>query len=77
MTAGTSATPNPWTLETLAAQIDGGVIFAEIAAPPMNLSGASSSATWSPSFSEPRRTTPLECWCSAAPTPTTSSRMSI
>ncbi len=37
MTAGTSATPNPWTLETLAAQIDGGVVFAEIAAPPMNL----------------------------------------
>ena len=39
MTAGTSATPNPWTLETLAAQIDGGVVFAEIAAPPMNLLG--------------------------------------
>jgi hypothetical protein len=38
-TAGTSATPDPWTFETLRVQIDGGVVFAEIAAPPMNLLG--------------------------------------
>jgi enoyl-CoA hydratase/carnithine racemase len=39
MTADTSATRNPWTFETLTVHIDGGVVFAEIAAPPMNLLG--------------------------------------
>ena len=38
-TASTSATPDPWTFETLRVHIDGGVVFAEIAAPPMNLLG--------------------------------------
>jgi enoyl-CoA hydratase/carnithine racemase len=35
----TSATPDPRTFETLTVHIDGGVVFAEIAAPPMNLLG--------------------------------------
>jgi enoyl-CoA hydratase/carnithine racemase len=34
-----SPTPEPWTLETLTVQLDAGVLFAEIAAPPMNLLG--------------------------------------
>jgi enoyl-CoA hydratase/carnithine racemase len=38
-TASTSATPDPWTFETLRVHIDRGVVFAEIAAPPMNLLG--------------------------------------
>jgi enoyl-CoA hydratase/carnithine racemase len=38
-TAGTSATPSPWTFETLRVHIDRGVVRAEIAAPPMNLLG--------------------------------------
>ncbi len=35
----TSATADRWTFETLTAHIDGAVLFAEIAAPPMNLLG--------------------------------------
>jgi enoyl-CoA hydratase/carnithine racemase len=35
----TSATPDSWTFETLTVHIDGAVLFAEIAAPPMNLLG--------------------------------------
>jgi enoyl-CoA hydratase/carnithine racemase len=38
-TGGASATPGPWTFETLRVQPDGGVVFAAIAAPPMNLLG--------------------------------------
>jgi enoyl-CoA hydratase/carnithine racemase len=38
-TGGASATPGPWTFETLRVQLDGGVLFAAIAAPPMNLLG--------------------------------------
>jgi hypothetical protein len=34
-----SPTPDSWTFETLTAQIDGAVLFAEISAPPMNLLG--------------------------------------
>jgi enoyl-CoA hydratase/carnithine racemase len=34
-----SATADRWTFETLFAQVDGGVLVAEIAAPPMNLLG--------------------------------------
>jgi enoyl-CoA hydratase/carnithine racemase len=37
--AGSSATGGPWTFETLTVDIDGGVVFAEIGAPPMNLLG--------------------------------------
>jgi enoyl-CoA hydratase/carnithine racemase len=37
--AGGSATGGPWTFETLTVDIDGGVVFAEIGAPPMNLLG--------------------------------------
>ena len=33
------ATTDRWTFETLTVQVDGGVLFAEIAAPPMNLLG--------------------------------------
>ena len=40
MTASTSATRDPWTFETIRVHSDGGgVVFAEIAAPPMNLLG--------------------------------------
>jgi enoyl-CoA hydratase/carnithine racemase len=35
----TSASPDSWTFETLRVHIDGAVLFAEIAAPPMNLLG--------------------------------------
>ena len=35
----TPATPDSWAFETLTVQIDGAVLFAEIAAPPMNLLG--------------------------------------
>ena len=35
----TSTRPDSWTFETLAGHIDGAVLFAEIAAPPMNLLG--------------------------------------
>jgi enoyl-CoA hydratase/carnithine racemase len=35
----TPATLDSWTFETLTAQLDGAVLFAEIAAPPMNLLG--------------------------------------
>ncbi len=35
----TSATADRWTFETLTAQVDGAVLFVEIAAPPMNLLG--------------------------------------
>lgn len=35
----TAAKPASWTFETLAVQIDGGVLFADISAPPMNLLG--------------------------------------
>jgi enoyl-CoA hydratase/carnithine racemase len=35
----TSATPGSWTLETLGAHVDGGVVVAAISAPPMNLLG--------------------------------------
>jgi enoyl-CoA hydratase/carnithine racemase len=35
----TSSTPESWTFETLTVHVDGGVLFAEIAAPPMNLLG--------------------------------------
>jgi enoyl-CoA hydratase/carnithine racemase len=35
----TSATRDSWTFETLTVHIDGAVVFAEIAAPPMNLLG--------------------------------------
>jgi enoyl-CoA hydratase/carnithine racemase len=38
-TGGASATPGPWTFETLRVQLDGGVLLAAIAAPPMNLLG--------------------------------------
>jgi enoyl-CoA hydratase/carnithine racemase len=38
-TGGASATPGPWTFETLRVHIDRGVVFVEIAAPPMNLLG--------------------------------------
>ena len=38
-TASTSATPDPWTFETLGVHVDRGVVRAEIAAPPMNLLG--------------------------------------
>jgi enoyl-CoA hydratase/carnithine racemase len=35
----TASTPDSWTFETLTVQINGGVLFAEISAPPMNLLG--------------------------------------
>jgi enoyl-CoA hydratase/carnithine racemase len=35
----TASTPGSWTFETLTVQIDAGVLFAEISAPPMNLLG--------------------------------------
>jgi enoyl-CoA hydratase/carnithine racemase len=35
----TSATPASWTFDTLTVHLDGAVVFAEIAAPPMNLLG--------------------------------------
>ena len=38
-TSGACATPDPWTFETLTVHIDAGVVFTEIAAPPMNLLG--------------------------------------
>jgi enoyl-CoA hydratase/carnithine racemase len=37
--AAASATPHPWTFETLRVRIDRGVVFVEIDAPPMNLLG--------------------------------------
>ena len=58
--------------ETLKVREEGAVLFAEIAAPPMNLLGPNWSAIWSRSFSKPRPTTPSRCSCSRAPTPTTS-----
>jgi hypothetical protein len=38
-TAATSATSDAWTFETLEVDVDGGVVFARIAATPMNLLG--------------------------------------
>jgi enoyl-CoA hydratase/carnithine racemase len=38
-TAGSAPTPKPWTFETLRVRTEGGVVFADIAAPPMNLLG--------------------------------------
>jgi enoyl-CoA hydratase/carnithine racemase len=35
----TASTPGSWTFETLTVQIDAGILFAEISAPPMNLLG--------------------------------------
>ena len=35
----TSTAPGPWTFDTLNVHVDGAVLFAEIAAPPMNLLG--------------------------------------
>jgi hypothetical protein len=58
--------------ETLTVRKEGAVLFAEIAAPPMNLLGPELSAIWSLSFSEPKPTTPSRCSCSRAPTATIS-----
>jgi len=44
--------------ETLRVSKEGAVLFAEIAAPPMNLMGPPWCATWFPSFSKPRPTPP-------------------
>ena len=48
-----STDPDSWAFETLTVPIDGAVLFAEIAAPPMNLLGPELVRTSSPLSSEP------------------------
>ena len=60
-------------LETLTVRKEGLVLFADIAAPPMNLLGPELVRDLVSSFGEPRPTTPSKCSCSGAPTPTISS----
>ena len=62
----------PEVFKTLTLRKEGAVLFAEIAAPPMNLLGPSWSAIWFPSFSEPKLTKLSRCSCSRALIPTTS-----
>ena len=63
--------------KTLATSRDGAVLFAEIAAPPMNLLGPELVRDLVVAHpNPPRPTTPPRSWCSRAPTLTTSSRTS-
>ncbi|VIO68299.1 hypothetical protein CI1B_20530 [Bradyrhizobium ivorense] len=62
--------------ETLKVRNEGAALFADIAAPPMNLLGPELCAISYPSSSKQRLIRPSVCWCSQAPTQTTSLPMS-
>ena len=63
-------------LETLHVRQDGAVLFADIAAPPMNLLGIELVRDLVSLSSGRRLTLRFKCWCSRAQTRTTSSRTS-